>query len=130
MHLKQEAWVLYLRVITVDEKSDIYPFWGRVSELQPQDVLWSEDIRKFVCLVDMHKELDLLVIDDIIIGEPDEEYLQVIEKRIIEVTDKKLAESDFNHPGKKATKGFVKNSIIYVTNLPDCIKGRFGFYKK
>jgi hypothetical protein len=130
VHLKQEAWVLYLRVVTVGDKSDIYPFWGRVSELQPHDVVWSEDIRKYICLAEFHKELDLLIVDDIIVGEPDDEYLQLMEKRIIAVTDKMLEESDFYSVGKKARKGFIKNSIIYVTNLPDCIKGRFGFYDK
>jgi hypothetical protein len=125
VYLKQEAWILYLRVISVDGKSDIFPFWGRVIELKPQDVVWSDDVRKFICLVSFHKDLDMLVVDDVVFGNPEPEYLEVIEKRIISVTKKIFKDSDFNKIGKKSTKGFVKNSIIYTTNIPDCIKSYF-----
>lgn len=129
MHLKQEAWILYLRAVTIEDESDIYPFWGRVSELQLRDVLWSEDVRNFICLTAFHKELDKIVVDEIISGHPDDEYLKIIEQRIVAATDKIFAESDFDAVGKRTTKGFRKNGIIYLTNIPDCIKDRFSINK-
>ncbi len=130
MHLKMEAWVLYLRAVTINGEADIYPFWGRVSELKPMDVLWSDDVRNFICLVSFHNELDRVIVDEIIPGHPDDEYMKLVEEKIISVTDKMFNESDFTSVGKRNPKGFRKNGIIYLTNIPDCIKDRFHIDKQ
>jgi len=124
--IKQEAWILFLRIVQIEEIFELLPFWGRVAELQKKDIIWAEDIKRFICIEEFHKELDMLVIDNVLVGNPDEETLHLMEQLIVEVTNKMFDESDFEAVGKKATKGFRKNSVLYPLSIPDCIKGRFG----